>query len=75
MRTLLRKISTGLFFKGPDQWTPNPAEARDFRMIDRALEFVDRWRLNDVEVAFAFRDREEITGVPPDKIAIHYHED
>jgi hypothetical protein len=74
MRTLLRNTATGLFFQGPDQWTSDPAAARDFKMIDRALSFVDTWRLQNMEVAFAFRGAHKVTGVPLEKIALHYSE-
>jgi hypothetical protein len=68
MRTVLRKMSTGLYFKGPDQWTSNPADAHNFKMIDHALEFIRRWSLNDVEIAFAFKNDDAVTHVPVDKI-------
>ena len=73
MRTLLRKISSGLYFQGPDKWTSNPAEARDFKMIDRALDFVETWQLKDVELAFAFKDSQYIT-VPVERIGLHFSE-
>lgn len=74
MRTVLRKIQTGLFFQGPDQWTHDPAAALDFKLIDRALEFVEKWHLKDVEVAFAFADRHCVTGVPREKMEMTYSE-
>jgi hypothetical protein len=74
MRTLLRKVSTGLYFRGPDQWTRNPAEAHNFKMIDRAVQFVEQWKLQDMELAFAFADEEEVTRVPIDKMALRYSE-
>ncbi len=74
MRTVLRKIPSGLYFQGPDQWTSNPAEALDFKMIDRALQFVEKWALKDVEVAFCFKDSHCITGVPREKMALGYSE-
>lgn len=74
MRTLLRKVSTGLYFQGPDQWTNKPAEAHNFKMIDRALQFVDQWKLQDMELAFAFSDEEEVTRVPLDKMQLRYSE-
>ena len=43
MRTLLRNKATGLYFQGPDKWTPDPAQALDFKMIDRAIEFIETW--------------------------------
>lgn len=74
MRTLLRNTSTGLYFQGPDRWTSDPAQARDFKMIDRALEFIDTWRLKDMELAFAFRGARQVTAVPPEKIGLRYSE-
>ena len=74
MRTLLRKVSTGLYFQGPDQWTSNPAKAHNFKLIDRALEFVERWQLEDMEIAFAFDDLNDVTRVPLDKIQLRYAE-
>jgi hypothetical protein len=72
MRTLLRNTATGLYFEGPDKWTSDPAEALDFKMIDRALDFIDTWSLKDMEVAFAFRGAHHVTAVPPEKIGLRY---
>ncbi len=74
MRTLLRKTSTGLYFQGPDQWTTDPAEAHNFKLIDRALQFVERWSLKDMELAFAFDDVEDVTHVPLEKMELRYSE-
>ena len=74
MRTVLRKIPSGLYFQGPDQWTSDPAEALNFKMIDRALEFVAKWGLKDVEVAFCFEDSHCVTGVPLHKMTMGYSE-
>ena len=72
MRTLLRNTATGLFFQGPDQWTSDPAKALDFKMIDRALDFIETWSLKDMELAFAFRGAHNVTAVPPEKVALRY---
>jgi len=74
MRTLLRNTVTGLYFQGPDLWTSDPAVARDFKLIDRALKFVETWRLQDMELAFAFRNVGRVTRVPIEKTAIKYSE-
>ena len=74
MKTLLRRISSGEYFQGPDQWTNDPSQAHNFRMIDRAIEFVDRWHLHDVELAFVFDDFEDITTVSLDKMELRYSE-
>lgn len=68
MKTLLRDIATGLFFQGPDKWTGNAAEARDFKAIDRAVEFVQTWKLDGVEVAFFFRGSNDVKTMPVEKI-------
>ena len=70
----MRNTVTGLYFQGPDKWTGDPAAALDFKMIDRALEFIENWRLRDMELAFAFRGYKKVTGVPVEKIAVRYSE-
>lgn len=72
MRTLLRQAATGLYFEGPDRWTASPSAAHNFKMIDRALDFVSRWNLRDLELVFAFDDVEEVTTVPIDKMELKY---
>ncbi len=74
MKTLLRRVSSGLYYQGPDQWTSNPARAHNFRMIDRALDFVKQWHLNDIELAFAFDNHKEVTRVPLEKMELRYAE-
>lgn len=74
MRTLLRQATTGLYFEGPDKWTPHASEAHNFKMIDRALEFVSRFKLRDLELVFAFDDLDEVTTVPIDKMELRYSE-
>lgn len=75
MKTLLRKISSGLYFQGPDRWTGNPAEAFNFKSIDRALSFIRTWHLQEVELAFAFRDAPEVKRVPPERIEVKFYEE
>ncbi len=72
MRTLLRKVSTGLYFQGPDRWTSEPTEAHNFKLIDRAMQFIEHWKLQDVEIAFAFQDSAFVTRVPLARIALPY---
>jgi hypothetical protein len=74
MRTLLKKTSTGLYFQGPDKWTENPAEAKNFKMIDRAVDFVKKWNLTDVELAFAFDKLNHVKPMPLEKVGLGYSE-
>ena len=71
MRTLLRQIPTGLYFEGPDRWTATPSKARNFKSIDRALQFIETFELKEVELAFAF-DPDHVTSVPLERITTHY---
>ncbi len=72
MKTILRRVSSGLYFEGPDKWTNDPRRAHNFKMIDRALAFIDHWNLQDVELAFAFENK--VTRVPLDKMTLDYSE-
>jgi hypothetical protein len=72
MRTLLRKVSSGLYFQGPDHWTTNPAEGMNFKSIDRALEFVKAYNLKDVEVAFGFPDSATVTSASVEQLGVEY---
>jgi len=74
MKTLLRKIPSGLYFQGPDQWTNNPYEGFNFKSIDRAVQFIETWGLKDVELAFAFSRPNTVTRVPLERIAPTYSE-
>jgi hypothetical protein len=74
MKTLLRRVESGLYFQGPDRWTGDPRKALNFKSIDRALQFVEQWALKNVELAFAFEE-DAVTGVPLEKIGLRYSED
>jgi hypothetical protein len=74
-RTLLRKVSTGRYFQGPGQWTPDPQEAKNFKSIDRALDFIADWKLKDVELAFAFGNSVDVTGVAVEKADLKFSEE
>jgi hypothetical protein len=72
MRTLLRNRLSGQYFQGPDKWTPDPERAVDFRFIDRALHYVETWRLKDVELAFAFDHPLKITAMSLERAALQF---
>ena len=75
MKTLLRRVSSGLYFQGADQWTADPEQAHNFRSIDRALEFVRTWKVRGVELAFAFGDSNNITTASLEKTSMDYSHD
>lgn len=63
MKTLLLNTTTGLYFQGINKWTADPEQAFDFKLVQRALKFVEIWGLRDVELAFSFSDLLYPTGV------------
>lgn len=74
MKTLLRRKSNGMYFQGPDRWTYDPGQAHNFKLIDRALQFIEQWQMKDVELAFAFEKANQVTGVPFDRLSLKYSE-
>ena len=70
MRTLLRHTATGLYFQGPEKWTPSTEIAYDFRFIERAKDFVKVWQLEDVEVVFAFDDTQSVSTSSWDQVQL-----
>jgi hypothetical protein len=74
MRTLLRRVSSGVYFQHADQWTPDPEQAHNFGSIDRALDFVRTWKLRGVELAFAFHDSDAITTASVEKTSADFIE-
>jgi len=75
MKTLLKKVTTGLYIQAPDQWTSDPWEALDFETIDQALQFVRTWNLTDIEMAFAFSNAGHVTAVPLERLSLPYSHD
>lgn len=74
MRILLKHTATGLYFQGFDKWTSQPDHAVDFKFVDRALDYIEHWKLTEVEVAFAFDDPPQVTSVSLEKLASrHVH--
>jgi hypothetical protein len=72
MRILLRHTATGLYFQGLDKWTDQPDRAVDFKFVDRALDYIAKWELVEVEVVFAFEDPPQVTAVRLSKLAARY---
>ena len=54
MRVLLRNAKTGLFYAGPEKWTPDYADAHDFGLTDAALDCVSASRLQQMELLMRF---------------------
>lgn len=75
MTTLLRETNTGLFSRGPDQWTDDPFHAVDFRFSDRAVHYAKAWSLQNVELAFLFDEPHPVTAMPMEQVLRYWHYD
>ena len=56
MKILLRDTRTGLFYAGPNQWSPGQEQAQDFKTPDIALDLVDGSSLKAMELVVHFDD-------------------
>jgi len=64
MRTFLRDIQSGLYFKECGKWTPDPERARDFKLINRAIRHAEKTGLRGVELIVASADPRQLTALP-----------
>lgn len=53
MRTLLRHISTGQYFRSLDSWTDDAALAHDFKRIGSAMRFAEKTGWPEMELVIA----------------------
>jgi hypothetical protein len=72
VKTVLHRIGTGEYFEAPDRWTTRPERAHNFKSIDRALSFIEKFRMKNVEVAFSFSNGEAVTNCPVERLRVEY---
>ncbi len=63
MTTLLRQIATGRYYECSGKWTFDPDRAHDFGSVTRALNFVRKAGLSDIELDLSFDRPEEAAGI------------
>jgi hypothetical protein len=59
MRTLLRHTATGQYFRSLGNWTIDPENAHDFGVVARAVKFVRKTGLPNMEVDLRFDNQEQ----------------
>lgn len=64
MRTFLRDIRTGLYFKACGEWTPDPSQALSFKLINTAIKRADRMGLRGIELVVKSPKAENLTTLP-----------
>ena len=52
MAILLRNTQTGFFYVGYNRWRVYPEEAFDFQTLERANQWIESTRLDDVEIVY-----------------------
>lgn len=62
MHILLRHALTGQYYRSAGKWTTNPAQAHDFKLIDRALRSVRKMKSPNMEVSLAFESQRDATS-------------
>jgi hypothetical protein len=64
MRILLQHVRTGLYLRGPGNWTANPFDALDFQHSQRAIDFACEHSLSGLQIAVRFIDAQFDEVVP-----------
>jgi hypothetical protein len=64
MKTFLRDIQSGLYFRGHGTWTPDPASALNFKLIKRAIKHAEKAGLRGVELVVASEEPFHLTALP-----------
>ena len=64
MRAFLRDIRTGLYFKAGGEWTPDPARALSFKLINNAIKRADKMGLRGVELVVRSANLTHLTALP-----------
>jgi len=64
MKTFLRDIRTGLYYKAFGEWTPDPAEALSFKLINSAIKRADKMGLRGVQLVVKSPNAPHLTALP-----------
>lgn len=64
MRTFLRHIATGHYFRAPERWTLDRDDAYDFEFVGKAMKTAHKLHIRDLELVLAFEDPAEAAATP-----------
>ncbi len=54
MKALLQQVETGFYFQNPERWTPDHAEAYDFKSSVTARSYCLRHKIAEVQIVLKF---------------------
>jgi hypothetical protein len=64
MRTFLRHVATGHYFRSPEKWTLDREDAHDFGFISKALKTAHKLQIRDLELEFSLDNPEQVITTP-----------
>ena len=64
MRTFLRHMATGHYFRSPEKWTLDRDEAFDFGIVSKAMKVAHKLRIRELELVLSFDDPEQTAATP-----------
>jgi hypothetical protein len=70
MKTLLRHIATGQYFRSLDSWTADLDEAYDFGLIAKATRFAHKAHISGLELILSLDGSEQNAAIPFEKFRL-----
>jgi hypothetical protein len=64
MRTFLRHMATGHYFRSPQNWTLDRDDAFDFGIVSKAMKVAQKLRIRDLELVLSFEDPAQAATTP-----------
>lgn len=64
MRTFLRHIATGHYFRAPERWTLDRDDAYDFEFVSKAMKTAHKLHIRDLELVLSVEDPAEAATTP-----------
>jgi hypothetical protein len=64
MRTFLRHVATGHYFRSPEKWTLDRDDAYDFGLVSKAMKAAHKLRIRDLELVLSFESPEQAPATP-----------
>jgi hypothetical protein len=64
MRTFLRHIATGHYFRAPERWTLDRDDAYDFEFVSKAMKTAHKLHIRDLELVLSVEDPAQAAATP-----------
>ena len=64
MRTFLRHMATGHYFRSPQNWTLDRDDAFDFGIVSKAMKVAHKLHMRDLELVLSLDDATQVATTP-----------